>query len=1044
MRKKRRLKLMAVMIALCMVICYMPSASAQGASGSSDAKYDEGYEISSVLSQFQFFLSGSVTMGGGGHTVGAVVVGDTMQLSNTFGDAAIVPSYIKKLETGTFGNAWHGKYPDKSNIVYYGTGGENQDQNIWIHNPDYINTKEAFDALKKESSDLAEASDSIQAQDGVVTIDCTGDDDVYVTMDYATFINASQINVKVDDVDWFKDHICSVSFTGVNEAEVEFNCTGKIALNGNGIVNQLKNMTGSDEEYSSQLNVGGMNLLWNFPDATGTIKAPGLGGHMVAPQATVDLQWNYEGGVIAANITGDAQGHFYPMSRTLKVEKLEEEEPDEVTATGTFSKKAVTGGDELPGATLSLTYRGEGSLADVTSKSGPKITINNKSKTIVWKSGTEPEVLEGLPAGIYMLAETSAPAGYKYADTIIFKVDQDGKIYKGTYNGKTITYEKEPSETIEMIDEAKAGSFTVKGTKKITGKAPKETYNFVVKEGNKTVATGKVTGAGEIVFTEIKYGPSDIGKHTYTVTEEAGSTEGMTYDDTAFTVIVTVQDVKFEMEDGKIKYDENGNPIEIPDLTVTSQYEGGKDIVFTNVFEEEEEPQTAKATFRKVTEEDGTYSELPGATLKLTYDEGTSDLSGVEKVSGSDITKSKDNKSITWTSGEEATVLDKLPAGEYTLHEEGAPEGYQYASDVKFMVDEDGNLYEWSEQEKAYSKEPTSVLTMVDEAEETKEPEDKTAKATFRKVTEEDGTYSELPGATLKLTYDEGTSDLSGVEKVSGSDITKSKDNKSITWTSGEEATVLDKLPAGEYTLHEEGAPEGYQYASDVKFMVDEDGNLYEWSEQEKAYSKEPTSVLTMVDEAEEIDEPSSEEDSSEEDSSDEPSSEEDSSEEDSSDEPSSEEDSSEEDNSTTEAEKGNLLIVVYDEETGDIVPGAEVVVVDPSGDVQKYVTDEEGKITVNDTEVGTHGITVSKVPDGYTVTEGYTAFAEVEAGKTAVHEVYIIPRKDTTSSEDTTEPSTNTSQTQTGDAFNVIIPIVMIAISIIGIVVIVVRRKKH
>ena len=63
-----------------------------------------------------------------------------------------------------------------------------------------------------------------------------------------------------------------------------------------------------------------------------------------------------------------------------------------------------------------------------------------------------------------------------------------------------------------------------------------------------------------------------------------------------------------------------------------------------------------------------------------------------------------------------------------------------------------------------------------------------------------------------------------------------------------------------------------------------------------------------------------------------------------------------------------------------------------------------------------------------------------VEAGKTAVHEAFIIPSTDT----DVETPSTDTSQTKTGDAFNMILPLVMILVSLAGATVIASRRKKR
>jgi uncharacterized surface anchored protein len=45
-----------------------------------------------------------------------------------------------------------------------------------------------------------------------------------------------------------------------------------------------------------------------------------------------------------------------------------------------------------------------------------------------------------------------------------------------------------------------------------------------------------------------------------------------------------------------------------------------------------------------------------------------------------------------WTSGKEPHMIERLKPGTYTLHEELAPNGYEVAKDVKFIVKETGDL----------------------------------------------------------------------------------------------------------------------------------------------------------------------------------------------------------------------------------------------------------------------------------------------------------------------------------------------------------------
>lgn len=128
-----------------------------------------------------------------------------------------------------------------------------------------------------------------------------------------------------------------------------------------------------------------------------------------------------------------------------------------VTAKGSLSKQTVAG-TELPGAAMSLTMTsGEYTLNDVKTISGPR-TIHKRLDwqeatdtrvfKFTWTSTSEPLVLEGLPIGEYLWEETAAPAGYKKADPIRFKVDANGKIYR--YNDKTGTYTV--MEKLIMVD----------------------------------------------------------------------------------------------------------------------------------------------------------------------------------------------------------------------------------------------------------------------------------------------------------------------------------------------------------------------------------------------------------------------------------------------------------------------------------------------------------------------------------------------------------------------------------------------------------------
>ena len=133
-----------------------------------------------------------------------------------------------------------------------------------------------------------------------------------------------------------------------------------------------------------------------------------------------------------------------------------------------------------------------------------------------------------------------------------------------------------------------------------------------------------------------------------------------------------------------------------------------------------------------------------------------------------------------WVSKKEAHVVYALAPGEYILHEEQAPteQGYVRAEDVKFVVEETGDVQK---------------VKM----------EDDHTKVSISKTDITDG--KEIEGAKLQILDQDG-------------EVVES-------WTTGEEH-LIEYLPIGTYTLHEEAAVDGYIVANDVEFTVEETGEI--------------------------------------------------------------------------------------------------------------------------------------------------------------------------------------------------------------------------
>ena len=77
-------------------------------------------------------------------------------------------------------------------------------------------------------------------------------------------------------------------------------------------------------------------------------------------------------------------------------------------------------------------------------------------------------------------------------------------------------------------------------------------------------------------------------------------------------------------------------------------------------------------------------------------------------------------------------------------------------------------------------------------------------------------------------------------------------------------------------------------------------------------------------------------------------------------------------------------MITVFDEKTGDVVPGAKVEVINPDGTKKTYTTDDYGKVTIKNTAPGDYTVAVTDVPKGYTVTTNKKVTLTVKKNKTS------------------------------------------------------------
>jgi hypothetical protein len=245
------------------------------------------------------------------------------------------------------------------------------------------------------------------------------------------------------------------------------------------------------------------------------------------------------------------------------------------------------------------------------------------------------------------------------------------------------------------------------------------------------------------------------------------------------------------------------------------------------------------------------------------------DVDGKKGVSGAvmNILDQSGNKVFTWTTdGNEHTVEGLRVGNTYLLHEESAPTGYVTAEDVKFVVQNNGEVQKIAMIEKQVSVSKKDAegneleqvqLTVVDQSgrivdqwisdgtghnisglHESKHYVLKETQTPVGYVTASDipFTVSGLDGTGRSKT-DQHIDMIDMIYRVSKVDadknglsdadleVTDKFGNVIDTWTSTDTAHKVKGLNAGQsYTLKEINVPDGYIKANDIAFTINDDG----------------------------------------------------------------------------------------------------------------------------------------------------------------------------------------------------------------------------
>ena len=363
-----------ISLILCFSLLFIGIGSLTKSKAAVPTYTDSGRQHTSkqILSDYQYFTKS--TFKADNHFVGALACGGTAYF-NSFGNGAIVPSYIKHVlhsgnYSGQYNSHYLANYPKYKNLLkqpaYYKT--IITPNSSLTEYPDkngaYIDFKKAFNSLKAESRSLGKNSSLILSNENLKWTKIDNQSGYLLTIPFSASVKSVYIPHKVlYKADWIMidgvkdldelvstEHIITIDKYNTLEIGSDYsyvesgdykkaifisttNDDGKtFSFSGSHFVQKayllddahgLKNLKKSETIEAGQMDLSGMKLIWNFPD-NDFLTCKYLPGHVLAPNAFVTINGGcFEGGYIADSILNYcAEGHFYPYGEVP--ESLEE------------------------------------------------------------------------------------------------------------------------------------------------------------------------------------------------------------------------------------------------------------------------------------------------------------------------------------------------------------------------------------------------------------------------------------------------------------------------------------------------------------------------------------------------------------------------------------------------------------------------------------------------------------------------------------------------------------------------------------------------
>ena len=353
-----------ISLILCFSLLFIGIGSLTKSKAAVPTYTDSGRQHTSkqILSDYQYFTKS--TFKAGNHFVGALACGGTAYF-NSFGNGAIVPSYIKHVlhsgnYSGQYNSHYLANYPKYKNLLkqpaYYKT--IITPNSSLTEYPDksgaYIDFKKAFNSLEAESKSLGKNSSLILSNENLKWAKIDNQSGYLLTIPFSASVKSVYIPHKVlYKADWIMidgvkdldelvstEHIITIDKYNTLEIGSDYsyvesgdykkavfisttNDDGKtFSFSGSHFVQKayllddahgLKNLKKSETIEAGQMDLSGMKLIWNFPD-NDFLTCKYLPGHVLAPNAFVTINGGcFEGSYIADSILNYcAEGHFYP------------------------------------------------------------------------------------------------------------------------------------------------------------------------------------------------------------------------------------------------------------------------------------------------------------------------------------------------------------------------------------------------------------------------------------------------------------------------------------------------------------------------------------------------------------------------------------------------------------------------------------------------------------------------------------------------------------------------------------------------------------